>query len=110
MEEIFVPASVREVGDRAFEGCGSLRAVRFPQDSRLERLGEGTFAYSGLRAFTVPAGLRAIERNVFLDCRHLRAVRFAPGSRLERVGEDAFAGVPAEVRLPGRRRRRCAAQ
>ena len=44
MEEIFVPASVREVGKEAFRGCGDLQEVRFAPDSRLARVGEDAFA------------------------------------------------------------------
>ena len=44
VEEVSIPDSVVELGDRCFYGCKSLRRIRFGTGSRLERVGAEAFS------------------------------------------------------------------
>ena len=43
MERVFVPKSVRETQDSAFEDCKNLREVIFEEESKLKKIGERAF-------------------------------------------------------------------
>ena len=116
LEEIFIPGGVRELGDRCFSGCHSLRRVMFGSSSRLERIGVEAFSWTKIR-FTsgakrgkqnprrrrllvlgcllkdifVPDNVREIGDRCFSGCRCLRRVVFGSSSRLERIGVEAFS-------------------
>ena len=71
-----VPASVREIGTDAFCGCEKLKRVTFAENSRLEKLGVGCFAYSAIETITVPRGVKELQRNVLTNCERLKEVMF----------------------------------
>ena len=60
LPEIRIPASVREVGARAFQNCFGLKSVTFSPGSWLEVIGEEAFSESALVSFEAPASLRRI--------------------------------------------------
>ena len=119
LEEIFIPDSVREIGDRCFSGCHSLRQVTLSSSSRLERIGVEAFSWTKVRfpsqaksgiirprprrllvlgcllkEIFVPDSVREIGDRCFSGCRSLRRVVFGPSSRLERIGVEAFSWDP----------------
>ena len=58
LQEVLVPAGVREIGESAFEGCGRLREARFAEGSRLESIGYRAFM-SVPAEVRLPAGVEA---------------------------------------------------
>lgn len=76
LEEVVLPASLREIGDSAFKGC------------------------TGLRSIVIPDGVNAIWRNAFCDCDHLAYLTLPNGPFS--VGDGAFFGCTAlrEVTIP----------
>lgn len=122
IHEIHIPDSVREIGKECFSGCDNLRVVTFRSTSRLERIGESAFAYSGEFVITgpdrdstnfdwdalvgcpisevfLPPTLREIGRFCFRRCTQLSRVTFGDSSRLEKVGVDCFRHTPVEDEL-----------
>ncbi len=100
LEEIVLPASLREIGDRAFDDCRSLRTVALPEG--LERIGERAFEGCGaLEELDLPASLRETGEWAFYNS-GLRRVGFADGCRAS-LGGCAFwnCGRLERVTVPG---------
>lgn len=99
-EEIDIPDSVVELGDRCFHNCPSLKVVRFGPGSSLLRIGVGAFDQMfnrswGLNGFAlvtinIPDGVREIPEVCFRRCTALTEVKFGPNSELECLGVEAF--------------------
>ena len=45
-ETVFVPKSVTEIGNNAFEDCRNLKEVVFEEESKLEKIGQDCFQNS----------------------------------------------------------------
>ena len=100
IEDISIPDSVRELCDRCFAGCSSLRHVRFCSSSSLERIGVQAFGdvydhrHDILRCrieeISIPDSVRELCDECFAGCSSLRNVTFGPGSSLEKIGFHAF--------------------
>ncbi|MBO4212347.1 MAG: sigma-70 family RNA polymerase sigma factor [Oscillospiraceae bacterium] len=84
-----IPASVRIIGNNAFEFCDGLTEIRFPDG--LTRLGAGAFcACSGLTRLDLPETLTEIDSFAFSNCTGLTEVRFPAG--LTCIKNGAFSG------------------
>ena len=75
IENVTVPASVREIGADAFYGCDSLKRVTIALGSQLEKLGENCFCKSGIEALTLPGAVKEVGRGAFSYCDSLKTVR-----------------------------------
>ena len=85
---IFIPDSIKKLGDYVFSGCESLKYVelsknlselpnycfsycsafeQFEIPSQIKKIGQGAFSYSGLKSITVPEGVE-LESAVFSSC------------------------------------------
>ena len=103
LESVTIPASVRKIGNYAFRGCDSLRAISFEEGSALTRI--GTSAFSGcetLESVHLPKSLLSLGDTVFNGCTALSDVTFEVGSELEAIGSNVFYGCAAleELKLP----------
>ena len=87
-----IPDGVRELCDRCFYSCKSLRRVTFGSSSLLERIGVSCFAGSGVEEVNIPDGVRELCDRCFEGCKSLRRVMFGSSSSLERIGFRAFLG------------------
>ena len=114
-----MPDGVRELCDRCFNGCSSLRRVTFGPSSSLERIGveafgavedsEGGVTACGLVEISIPDSVCELCDECFESCSGLERVTFGPSSCLERIGDLCFDGVglvglkiPASVKHLGR--------
>ena len=102
IEVVVVPASVREIGSYAFDGCEKLNSVIFAEGSGLEalsdfafhkcpslkcielpsttrRIGGWCFSESGLETFTVPEAVTEFGEGVFYKCMSLTRVTMSDG-------------------------------
>lgn len=99
VRKIAFPASLREIGPKAFYCCRELGEVSFAEGSRLERVGIQAFAETALVSFTAPDSLREICELAFRECARLREVRLNGGIRT--LGPLCFRGTALEeLRLP----------
>ena len=87
-----IPASVKEIGVDTFYGCSSLKSVVFAEDSKLEKIGEGSFYQSGIEKIAIPRGVEEIPRSAFEECEALEEVTLDEGSRLKAMQNNAFNG------------------
>ena len=63
LEEIVLPASVKEIGARAFYYCKQLKNVQLNEG--LEKLGSNAFTWSAITSVRIPSTLKRIENETF---------------------------------------------
>lgn len=83
-----IPPSVRFIGEGAFEGCTGLEEAVLP--ASLEEIGARAFAYTGLKEVRFPEGVTEIGACAYEGCTELKRVFYPDG--LERIGNRAFCG------------------
>ena len=108
LREVSIPNNVRELCDRCFIGCASLRRVNFGSCSSLERIGVECFEGSVVEDVSIPDGVRELCNRCFKKCKSLRRVNFGSSSSLERSGVSCFcwSGVE-ELSIPDGVRELC---
>ena len=111
---VYIPSSVKSIGERAFLSCTQLEMVIFESGSQLLNIGDYAFAEcAGLKSITIPKGVQrigsaAFEKCISLDslnipdsvkeiktstfshCENLRSIAF-PHS-VTSIGDHAFDG------------------
>ena len=102
LREITIGDKVREVCDRCFFNCGSIRRIIFGPSSSLERIGIEAFAGDPQNAcqieeISIPNGVRELCDRCFFNCCQLRRITFGTSSSLERIGVEAFSGDYVEL-------------
>lgn len=69
LASVTIPASLKSVGDQAFNGCSGLTTLTFAEDSQLETIGERAFDGAGISGeLTHPASLKNIGLLAFAGC------------------------------------------
>ncbi|MDR2047515.1 MAG: leucine-rich repeat protein [Clostridiales bacterium] len=92
MTAITIPASVTEIGSKAFYQCLKLETVTFEEGSALKKI--GTYAFSEdylITEISLPAGLETIDEYAFYKDAALKTVAFGEESGLESIGKYAFS-------------------
>lgn len=114
LRSVSFPASLKTLGASIFYlndwgdvySCPKLDTVTFAAGSQLERIPQGTFAYTALKEFTVPASVTVIEDGeayndkapgAFAYCTELDTVRFEYGSACTVIGNCTFEGCSSLV-------------
>ena len=104
LTSIEIPASVTEIGEKAFFYATSLASVSFAAGSVLETIGNNAFQNTAIASIIIPASVTSIGRNAFTHVTPLTSVTFATGSVLETIGNSAFQStrftsieIPASV-------------
>ena len=101
LSSICIPDSVRELCDRCFQGCKSLRRVVFGSSSSLERIGRYCFADTAIEEVSIPNCVNELCGGCFKRCKSLRRVMFSSLSSLERLGVSCLAHTAVEeLRIP----------
>ena len=87
-EEIDLPASLKQIGSNAFNGCASLQEID-PAGCDIDTIGTAAFCgCKGLAAFSVPEGVEKIPDYCFEGCTGLQTVTL--GTATSAIGEGAF--------------------
>ena len=73
---IEIPASVKTIGNRAFQNCYSLISVTFDEGSKLTSIGNNAFYYCGIESISIPASVETIGYGAFYNCSSLTSVTF----------------------------------
>ena len=73
---IEIPASVKTIGNRAFQNCYSLISVTFDEGSKLTSIGNNAFENSGIESISIPASVVKIGYQAFYNCSSLTSVTF----------------------------------
>lgn len=120
VESIYIPGSVTEVGEAAFDGCDNLLeeengiyyagrwAVSADEDIESVEIRKGTKGIANnafgtcdkIKKAVIPGSVKSIGSSAFRGCEEMTSVSF--GSGLEYIGSLAFSGCErlAGVRLP----------
>lgn len=88
--EIFLPQSLKEIGERAFEGCFASK-IHFGDN--LEVIKAGAFRINRFERLDFPDSLKKIGTDAFIKNRIHNLVM---GDNLFEIGERAFFGNPIE--------------
>jgi hypothetical protein len=80
LRAVTVPASVEILGNRCFDHCPNLVRVAFEAKSKLRKIGEQAFAFSGVQRFKITASVNEIDGSAFVGCQ-LEAVSIDQGNR-----------------------------
>ena len=102
VKQVFIPKSVKSVGERAFAGITSLERMQFEKESAVELIDNEAFAgCTALTYASLPVGLKSIGNKAFSKCK-LVLVSLPDG--LLSIGECAFEentaltiSIPASV-------------
>lgn len=84
-----LPASVKSIGDYAFQGC---HITRFTLPDNLTQIGQAVFFDSSVEEVVMPSNLRLIPTATFQKCSRLKTVRL--GAATELVSDYVFDGCP----------------
>lgn len=86
---VSIPATVTDIGERAFSLCRDLETVTFGEGSELNAIGaRAFFECESLDNVKLPAGLKYVGAGAFEGCYSLMDLT-VPAS-VERIGKDAF--------------------
>ena len=90
LPSITIPASVVEIGGRAFENCRMLSSVDFAENGALVRIGDWAFynCYE-LTNITIPEGVTEIGHAAFYGCTYLTEITLP--SSVQEVADNGFA-------------------
>ena len=111
--ELTIPATVKTIGNHAFEGSSYTRyltSVTFESGSTLETIGAYAFSRAKISSFNVPASVTSIGAYAFYYCSELTSITFEEGSAPLTFGTayDSYKGQVlantkvTEVHFPGR--------
>lgn len=89
LPKVVLPASMREIEEKAFYGCTALASVEL---GGTETIGDKAFeGCTGLKAVSFPSGVRRIGAGAFSGCTGLATVALPNG--VEEVEAGAFSGA-----------------
>lgn len=94
-----IPASVETLEGTTFYNSG-ITSVNFAENSKLQKIGNQTFAGSQISQIALPEGLTSVDSYLFDSCKQLTDVKL-PDS-LENIGFRMFNGASSleEIKLP----------
>lgn len=95
---LILPEGVTEIGERAFYGCCELDYIELP--ASLRKIGQEAFDSSHLLEVVIPEGVREIGSSVFHDCFYLRKATVACPIRVLTDGLFMACDELEEVILP----------
>ncbi len=95
--EFVLPASVKTIGNEAFQYSEEMTSFSCAPGSVLEKIGDGAFwRCEALEIATLPASIKTIGADAFFYCSALTSICFLEDettgkSKLEKIGNEAFA-------------------
>lgn len=85
--QVVIPASVKKIGNSAFNRCVNLADVVFAEG--LETIGEKAFMYcTALETVVIPDSVKSIQTGAFMGCYALTEATLGAG--LEKINNDVF--------------------
>ena len=95
LEKIVLPASLEEIGERAFDSYENLRVADMSKCTKVETIGESAFTnLEKLETIILPPNLKTIGDYAFNGCINLKSIDFSHCPKLEYIGEQAFFYLP----------------
>lgn len=88
---VSLPASLTEIGDKVFKGCGALTTVTIAEPSNLTTIGASAFDFDdSLTTINIPASVTTIGSGAFKDCRALELDAATLPSGLTAINDSIF--------------------
>ena len=78
--ELNFPPSVEIIEPFAFNGCGSLVAVKFSEG--LRRIGRWAFIGTSIECLEIPASVTEIDEQAFISCDSLKVIKVKKGNKV----------------------------
>ena len=98
LEYVFVPETVTEIDDSAFEGCISLKYIEFDQNIKSLKIGKNAFkGCSSLTEVVLPKNTTIIGEGAFRNCKNLDTILLP--FEIEKILSYAFAGCPSLFKM-----------
>ena len=72
--DVYIPASVAQVGSRVFAGTSALHSIKFAENGNLREISNAFAASSGITEITIPDYVDHIVSHAFSTCRKLTKV------------------------------------
>ena len=88
---VSIPASLKKIGDYAFEGCNNLDGVSIFEG--VEEIGESAFDCCAFTVITIPSTVKTIGTGAFMSNTALESVYIGAG--VKTIGNAAFQGCTA---------------
>ena len=99
IEEIILPESIEEIGERAFYNCRKLRRVVLP--GSLRTIGDSAFSNCVLLTeINLPKSIVSIGENVFSGCEELEEVSLPDGLRQIPEGTFSYCHKLSSIMIP----------
>lgn len=105
VSSVFIPATVRSIGDSAFIYCDALTTVTFAENSQLKSIERAAFwgseqVYPRFKEIKIPDSVETIGNGAFYDCRDLERITLP--SALQTLSPVTFYDCTAlsEVTFP----------
>lgn len=92
LTSVTLPATMSQLGVRAFNGCTALTTVSIPADSVLSTINNFAFSFcSALDHITIPDNATTMGTYAFYCCYAMTTLPFNATSKLTNIGEKAFS-------------------
>lgn len=92
IESVSVAGTVTKIGNRAFDGCGMLKDVLFPDGCYVEEIGEYAFNDCGmLSGFEISGKTLVLGQYAFYNCVSLGSIQGMENSSITVISDYAFA-------------------
>lgn len=89
-------SELTKIEKKAFDGCESLKNVRFPKNDTLKEIGEKAFwNCKSIEALVIPSSVKSIGDYAFHGCSNLKVVKLPDAIDLEKVPHNIFHGCTA---------------
>ncbi len=97
---VFIPSSVRIIGEGAFRSLYTLASVTFAEDASVYHIGHEAFAHSTLPSIELPDSVRMMSESAFAWCSSLAWVKLP--ADLTNFTDNLFAGCASltEIEWP----------
>ena len=93
--EVFIPNTIKTIGNDAFYECEKMTDVHFAENSVLESIGNYAFQdCHSLVSVTLPKSVKTLGEQVFDELNNLESVVFEEGNELESIGDGCFSQCP----------------
>lgn len=92
IEEVFIPSTIREIGNLAFYGCKTLKSVNMSYGVQI--IGVEAFREClSLKSITLPESVTEIKNSAFAYCKQLESVSIPQGVKV--ISKGAFSQCSA---------------
>lgn len=101
INELNIPAGVKEIGDYAFSFDTHLKKINFNSDGNLTKIGNHSFSFAAIgydeeNQLIIPKSVVDIGAYSFASNSYLKKLTFSNDSALKTIGEGAFANCNLE--------------